>query len=95
MLKNEVGDPHFLLLENNQYATVKLSATLQKGLGSEFRATLLFRKVKRAFTGSLVAYYVKIINESYLALILLSNDTIIFSLSDTQLSYNSIKRHGL
>ena len=55
-------------------------------------------KCKVFFTGSLVAmvtYYVKIIKESYLAVILLSSDTILLTLSDTELFYNSIKRQGL
>ena len=55
-------------------------------------------KCRVFFTGSLVAMvtcYVKIIKESYLAIILLSNDTILWSLSDTELFYNSIKRQGL
>ena len=45
--------------------------------------------------GSLVAmvtYYVKIINKSYIAIIIPSNDIIILlSLSDTEQLYNSIK----
>ena len=43
-----VFDPHFLLLENNQHATVKLCATLQKILGSRMRATLIFQNVRVA-----------------------------------------------
>ena len=38
----------FLWLENNQHETVKLCATLQKILGSGFRATLIFQKVNVA-----------------------------------------------
>ena len=41
-------NPHFLLLENNQHATIKLCATLQKILGSGLRATLIFQNVKVA-----------------------------------------------
>ena len=55
---------------------------------------------KRAFlTGSLVAmvtYCVKITNESYLAIIFLSNDTILLSLSDIlEFFYNAIKQQAL
>ena len=37
-----------IILENNQHATVKLSATLQEILGRGFRATLIFQKIKVA-----------------------------------------------
>ena len=43
-----VFEPYFSLLENNQHATVKLCATLQKILGSGLRATLIFQNVKVA-----------------------------------------------
>ena len=55
-------------------------------------------KLKGVFTGSLVAmvtYYANIINESYIAIIRLSTDTILLSLSDTKLFNNSIKRQAL
>ena len=45
-IKNEVGDPHFLLLENNQHVAFKLFANLKKVLRSRFRATLIFQKIK-------------------------------------------------
>ena len=45
-LKNEVGDPHFLLLESNQHVAFKLFVNLKKILGSRFRATLIFQKIK-------------------------------------------------
>ena len=39
--------------------------------------------------------HVKIITKTYLAIITLSNDTILLSLSDTEWFYNAIKRKGL
>ena len=47
-LKKEVGDPHFLLLKNNQHVAFKPSANFKKILGSEFRATFIFPKIKVA-----------------------------------------------
>ena len=50
------------------------------------------------FTASLIAMvtcYVKIINKSYFAIIILSNNTILLSLSDTEQLYNAIKRQEL
>ena len=47
-LKNEVGGPHFLWLENNQHVALKLSANFKKIPGSGFRATLIFRNIKVA-----------------------------------------------
>ena len=50
------------------------------------------------FTGFLVAMvtnYVKVITKTYLAIITLSNDTILLSLSDKEWFYNTIKRQGL
>ena len=55
-------------------------------------------KLRVFFTGFLVAMvtdYVKVINRTNLAIILLSNDTILLSLSDTKWFYNPIKRQGL
>ena len=39
----------------------------------------------------MVTYYVKIIKESYLAIIALSNDTMLLSLSDTECSITELK----
>ena len=50
------------------------------------------------FTGFLVAMvtdYVKIMNKTYLAIIHLSNDTILLSLTATEWFNNSIKQQGL
>ena len=49
------------------------------------------------FTGFLVAMvtdYVKVITKTYSAIITLSNDTMLWSLSDTECFYNAIKRQG-
>ena len=53
------------------------------------------RVVFTEFLIAMVTDYITIINKSYLAIILLSNDTILLSLSDTELFCNSIKRQGL
>ena len=49
-LKNEVNGAHFLLLQNNQYVTVKSSANFKKILGSGFRATLICQHLKLDIT---------------------------------------------
>ena len=41
-LKNELGDPHFLMLESDQQTKIKLSEKFQNILWSGFRATLIF-----------------------------------------------------
>ena len=33
--KNELGDPHFLLLENNQHTMIELSAKFKKFVGAD------------------------------------------------------------
>ena len=43
----------------------------------------------------MVTDYVKVITKTYLAIITLSNDTILLSLSDKEWFYNAIKRQGL
>ena len=45
--------------------------------------------------GVMVTDYIKLINKTYLAIICLSDATILLSLSDTEWFYNSIKRQGL
>ena len=47
-LKNESGDPHFLLLNNDWHVKMQLFAKLKKFLRSSFIATLNFRKFKVA-----------------------------------------------
>ena len=47
-LKNESGDPHFLLLNNDKHVKTQLFAKLKKILRSGFRATSNFRKFKVA-----------------------------------------------
>ena len=48
LLKSEVGDPIFVLLESNQQVAIKLLEILKKILGSGFRATLTFGKINLA-----------------------------------------------
>ena len=45
-LKNESGDPHFLLLNNDWHVKTQLFAKLKEFLRSGFRATLNLRKFK-------------------------------------------------
>ena len=41
-LKNELGDPHFLLLKSDKQAKTKLTAKFEKTYWGGFRATLVF-----------------------------------------------------
>ena len=43
-LKNELGDPHFSLLESDQHARIKLSAKLKNTLWGRFMATITIEK---------------------------------------------------
>ena len=47
-LKNEHGDPHFLLLNNDLHGKMQLFAKLKKKLSSGFRVTLNSRNFKVA-----------------------------------------------
>ena len=47
-LKNELGDPNFLLHESDQPAKIKLSAKFKEILWSGFRVTLNFQLFKVA-----------------------------------------------
>ena len=68
-----------------------------KDFASELRAAKA--KIKDVFFTApfvvTVTYYVKIINESQVEVITLSNDAISFSLNVTEWFYNSIKRQEL
>ena len=72
-----VFDPHLLLLENNQHATVKLSATLQKILGSALRATLIFQNVKVALNPLPIFFFSKFAESLIVACLLFSNNKIL------------------
>ena len=43
-LKNDLGDPHFLLLKRDYHARIKLSAKFKKILWSRFIATITIEK---------------------------------------------------
>ena len=51
--------------------------------------------VSIGFLVAMVTDYVKVITKTYLAIIRLSNDTMLLSLSDTEWFYNAIKGQGL
>ena len=51
--------------------------------------------VSIGFLVAMVTDYVKVITKTYLTIILLSNDTMLLSLSDTEWFYNAIKGQGL
>ena len=62
-LKNELGEPHFLLHKGDQQTKMKLSAKFKKILWSRFRATLNFQLFKVALNQKVLSWHVDYIPE--------------------------------
>ena len=62
-LKNELGEPHFLLHKGDQQTKMKLSAKFKKILCSGFRATLNFQLITVALNQKVLSWHVDYIPE--------------------------------
>ena len=62
-LKNELGEPHFLLHKGDQQTKMKLSAKFKKILWNGFRATLNFQLFNMALNQNVLSWHVDYIPE--------------------------------